>query len=156
MKNTLLKKIVATNDFFSLIPLRLVVGATLAAHGAQKLFGWFGGNGLSATGSFFEQNLGLAPGIFWAFNAGAAEFFGGLMIVIGAFTRVGAALNVVTMTVAILLVHRHAFFASDGGMEFPLVLLAACLTLFIAGGGAVSVDRSLARSPAESTLKNQG
>lgn len=141
---TFCKKLLNTHNSFAVIPLRLVSGVILMAHGAQKLFGWFGGNGLSATGEFFQETLGFAPGIFWAFNAGAAEFFGGLMILTGALTRVGAGLNIVTMAVAVLVVHRQAFFASNGGMEFPLLLLGSCVALAIAGGGTLSVDRTLA------------
>ena len=154
----LLNKLAKTNDALSLFPLRLAAGTILAAHGGQKLFGWFGGYGLAGTGGFFENELGLAPGVFWALNAGAAEFFGGLMILAGALTRIGAGLNVVTMAVAVLLVHRSAFFASEGGMEFPLLLLAACVTLAIAGGGGASVDRALAARPAslEPAVKDAG
>lgn len=151
----LFTRFIHTGDSLSLLPLRLAAGSILAAHGAQKLFGWFGGHGLSGTGAFFQETLGMAPGVFWAFNAGAAEFVGGLMIAAGALTRVGAALNVVTMAVAILLVHRSAFFAASGGMEFPLLLLAASVTLLIAGGGSASVDRALTARPAFSKPSTQ-
>jgi len=137
-------KLLHTHNIYALIPLRLAVGAVLIAHGAQKLFGWFGGYGLAGTGGFFQESLGMAPGVFWAFMAGFAEFGGGLMILLGVLTRIGAALNVVTMFMAIWLVHRHAFFLPEG-MEFALTLLAASLTLLIGGGGAASVDRMLAR-----------
>lgn len=143
MKNKLIAKLLATGDSVAFLPVRIVAGTVLIAHGAQKLFGWFGGGGLRATGEFFEQGLGLVPGVFWAFNAGAGEFFGGLMMVLGLFTRVGAGLNVIAMSVGILLVHRSAFFTSNGGMEFPLVLLAVSVTLLIAGGGKYSMDRNL-------------
>lgn len=143
MKKNLFRKLIATGDSLAFVPLRLAAGTIFAAHGAQKLFGWFGGNGLNATGAFFEESLGLAPGIFWALSAGAGEFFGGLMIATGALTRVGAGLNAIAMAVAVLLVHRQAFFASDGGMEYPLLLLAVSLTLLVSGGGGTSVDRVL-------------
>ncbi len=141
MKKNITTKLLATGDSIAFLPIRLAAGTALAAHGAQKLFGWFGGNGLTATAGFFEESLGLVPGMFWAFNAAAGEFFGGLMLALGLFTRVGAGLNAIAMTVAILLVHRSAFFASNGGMEYPLMLLAASITLLIAGGGKYSVDR---------------
>lgn len=155
MKN-LIKRMTKTSDSLALLPLRLAAGTILAAHGAQKLFGWFGGYGLAATGGFFENELGLVPGVFWAFNAAAAEFFGGLMILAGALTRAGAGLNVITMGVAVLLVHRSAFFASSGGMEFPLLLLAACVTLLVAGGGGLSVDRVVAERDREAGTGQEG
>src|SRR5690606_22943027 len=123
--NNLISKLLHTHGSVALLPLRFGTGIILAAHGAQKLFGWFGGYGLAGTGGFFESQLGMAPGVFWAFLAGGAEFFGGLMLLAGALTRVGAALNVGTMGVAVLMVHRNAFFSDQGGMEFPLILLAA-------------------------------
>jgi putative oxidoreductase len=143
MKSKLVQKLIATGNSLAFLPLRLVLGVTLAAHGAQKLFGWFEGSGLAATGSFFQENLGLVPGVLWAFNAGAGQFVGGILLAVGFLTRIGAGLNVITMGVAVGLVHRHAFFASDNGMEFPLILMAASLTLLISGGGAVSIDRML-------------
>ena len=88
--NNLISKLIRTHRSVALLPLRLGAGTILAAHGAQKLFGWFGGYGLAGTGGFFESQLGMSPGVFWAFNAGAAEFFGGLMLLAGALTRVGA------------------------------------------------------------------
>jgi len=143
MKNKYISKLISTGDTLALLPLRVGLGAILAAHGAQKLFGWFGGYGLAGTGGFFQETLGLSPGVFWAFLAGSGEFFGGLMLLLGALTRVGAALNVVTMAVAIGLVHRSAFFASNGGMEFPLLILLGSMTLLIAGAGGMSIDRAL-------------
>ena len=143
MKHPFIQKLLLTGNSIAVLPLRVIAGLTLAAHGAQKLFGWFGGHGLSGTGAFFEDSLGLWPGVFWAFNAAAGEFFGGLMIAFGILTRVGAGLNAIAMGVAIALVHNSAFFASNNGMEYPLVLLAICSTLLIAGGGAYSVDRAL-------------
>lgn len=143
--NNLTSKLISTHRSVALLPLRLGAGTILAAHGAQKLFGWFGGYGLAGTGGFFESQLGMSPGVFWAFNAGAAEFFGGLMLLAGALTRVGAALNVGTMAVAVFMVQRNGFFADQGGLEFPLLLLAASATLLIAGGGGLSIDRALTR-----------
>jgi len=142
--NNLISKLLHTHGSVALLPLRFGTGIILAAHGSQKLFGWFGGYGLAGTAGFFESQLGMAPGILWAFLASAGEFFGGLMLIAGALTRIGAALNVVTMAVAIILVHPNAFFSANNGMEFPLILLAANATLLIAGAGGWSVDRVLA------------
>ena len=74
----------------------------MAAHGAQKLFGWFGGYGLEGTGQFFAENLGLKPGLLMAALAGGAEFFGGLLLLIGWLTRVAGLSLVGTMAIAII------------------------------------------------------
>lgn len=139
---TLGKRIIHTGHSYAALPLRLALGLVFIAHGAQKLFGWWGGNGLEGTAGFFENSLGLAPGIFWAFLAGAGEFVGGIMILLGALTRIGATLTGVTMIVALFLVHRNAFFLPEG-MEFVLTLLAASLALIVIGGGAFSVDSTI-------------
>jgi len=116
----------------------------MIGHGAQKLFGWFGGHGLEATGNFFAENLGLQPGLLMAVLAGGTEFFGGILLVLGLLTRVSGLALVGTMAVAIVTVHPDAFFLSNNGMEYVLTLLLASLTLVIGGGGALSVDRQLA------------
>lgn len=146
MKNKFLQRLVSTGNSLAFLPLRLAVGIVFVAHGSQKLFGWFGGNGLEGTGGFFEEAIGLSPGIFWAFSAGAAEFLGGILLFFGLLTRLGALLIAIVMVTAILLVHRDAFFVNEGGMEFALTLLAAALALLIGGGGALSLDRFLNRN----------
>lgn len=115
----------------------------MAAHGAQKLFGWFGGYGLQGTGQFFAETLGLKPGVLMAAMAGGTELIGGLLLIVGLLTRVAGASLAGTMAVAIVTAHSSAFFASNGGMEYPLTLLLASLTLAIGGGGKFSVDREL-------------
>lgn len=132
-----------TTNSYAFLPIRLGVGVVMAAHGAQKLFGWFGGYGLQGTGQFFAENLGLQPGVLMAALAGGTEFVGGLLLVAGLLTRVAALGLAGTMAVAILTAHSGAFFASNGGMEYPLTLLLASLSLAIGGGGALSVDRKL-------------
>lgn len=118
----------------------------MVAHGAQKLFGWFGGYGLQGTGQFFEDTLGLEPGVSMAALAGGTEFFGGLLLLLlGLLTRIAGVALVGTMAVAITTAHSNAFFASNGGMEYPLTLLLASLALVIGGGGALSVDRFLVK-----------
>lgn len=140
IKTLLLK----SSNSYAFIPLRLGVGVVMFAHGAQKLFGWFGGYGLEGTGKFFAEKLGLEPGVLMAALAGGTEFFGGLLLLLGLLTRVSGAALAGTMAVAILTAHPDAFFASNGGMEYPLTLLLASLTLAIGGGGAFSLDRKLA------------
>jgi len=130
-----------------LLVLRTVLGLTLAAHGAQKLFGWFGGHGLAGTGAFFEQ-LGFRPGKAQAFLAGLMEAGGGLLLAAGLFTPLAAAVIVAVMLVAVIGVHAaKGFFAQNGGFEYPLVLAAAASALGFTGPGAFSVDSALGLFP---------
>jgi putative oxidoreductase len=106
--------------------LRTVVGVGFAAHGAQKLFGWFGGHGLEGTGQFFEQGLQMTPGKRNAAAAGGAELGGGLALAAGVATPVAAAALTSTMVTAILKVHgSKGFFSTEGGWEYNAVLIAA-------------------------------
>ena len=125
------------------LPVRLAAGLVFTAHGSQKLFGWFGGPGLQATGDFFQNKLHMPPGVLWAALAGSGEFFGGLALLLGIATRLFGIVTAFTMTVAILAVHTGAFFL-PAGMEYALVLLLASLSLVISGGGALSVDSLIA------------
>src|SRR6266850_4808361 len=110
-----------------LLILRLVVGLTLAAHGAQKLFAWFGGYGIAGTGQFLEQ-LGFRPGRLQAAQAGIAETVGGLFLAAGFLTPAAAAAVVAVMFVAAVSVHiEKGFFALNGGYEYTLVLAGAAL-----------------------------
>lgn len=146
MTNSFLVKLLATKNQFALLPLRLTVGIVLMAHGAQKLFGWFGGGGIEGTGEFFGK-LGFSPGTLWAVLAGCGEFFGGLLLFLGLFTRLGALAIAGVMGTAVAVVHRNAFFVSDSGMEFALTLFMAALAFLFAGGGGLSIDRMLAQKP---------
>lgn len=120
--------------------LRLTVGGTIAAHGAQKAFGWFGGYGLEATGQFFE-GLGFRPGRRHALMAAVAELTGGALVALGALTPLGAALVASVMLVATLAVHgKNGFFAASGGYEYNLVLGVAALALAFTGAGSLSID----------------
>ena len=123
-----------------LLLIRAVVGLTLAAHGAQKLFGWFGGYGLDGTGGFLET-LGFRPGRRHAFMAGLVETGGGLLLALGLLTPFAAAAIVAVMLVAVVTVHLKAgFFASGGGYEYNLVLAAAAVAVAFTGPGALSLD----------------
>jgi putative oxidoreductase len=123
-----------------LLLLRLVVGFTMAAHGSQKIFGWFGGYGLTGTGGFLES-LGFRPGRVHAAVAGTAEFIGGLLIALGLLTPVGSALLISVMVVAIATVHApKGFFVTDGGYEYPLLISTVAAALAFAGPGAYSLD----------------
>lgn len=126
-----------------LLILRLVVGLGLAAHGAQKLFGWFGGYGIAGTGQFLE-GLGFRPGRLHAVQAGLAEVLGGLFLAAGFLTPLGAAAVVAVMLVAAVSVHfKGGYFAQSGGYEYLLLLAAAALTLAFTGPGAISLDQAL-------------
>lgn len=123
-----------------LLILRLFVGLTLAAHGAQKLFGWFGGYGLNGTGGFLEQ-LGFVPGRRNALFAGMAEFGGGILLALGLATPLAATLIISVMFVAISTVHlKHGFFNHAQGYEYNLSLAVAALSVAITGAGSVSLD----------------
>ena len=136
----LLKNITHTESGFSTLALRLPIGIIFMAHGAQKLFGWFGGYGLEGTGGWMES-IGLAPGFIMALLAGSAEFFGGLFILLGLLTRASAAVLAMTMAVAIVSVHlQNGLFMSNNGYEFGLALLAASISLVFSGAGKAALD----------------
>jgi putative oxidoreductase len=119
--------------------LRAVTGLLLMPHGAQKLFGLFGGYGVEATGQFFASKLGL-PASF-ALLAGVIEFFGGLLLALGLATRAIAVLIFGVMAVAVVQVHLpQGFFWTAGGYEYPLLWGIAALFYAIRGGGRYSVD----------------
>ena len=107
----------------------------------KKLFAWFDGKGLIATASFFENHLDLSPGIVYACLAGGTQLIGGLLVMLGLLTRFAALSLAITMLVAIVKVHPDAFFAQNGGMEFPLILFLASISLVIGGGGCYAMDR---------------
>lgn len=139
--SSILSRLLATSPSnWAPLPLRLGVGAVMIGHGAQKLFGWWGGHGLDATGQFFASSLGLTPGVAWAALVGGTEFFGGLALLLGLGTRFAALGLTVAMAVAAFVVHGGAFFLSNNGMEFALTLMLASLALLIGGGGAASLD----------------
>lgn len=144
MNTQLIKRIVATNAGLGALALRVPVGIIFMAHGAQKLFGWFGGYGLEGTGQWMAS-IGLAPGYLMALLAGSAEFFGGLALVLGLLVRPAALALAVSMVVAIFAVHfQNGLFMSKNGYEFALSLLAVSVSLLISGAGSVSVDKLIA------------
>ncbi len=120
-----------------------MLGLTLAAHGAQKLFGWFGGYGLDGTGGFMES-LGFVPGRRNALMAGLTEAGGGLLLALGLLTPVAGALVLSVMIVAGATVHgAKGFFLSNGGYEYTFVLGLAALSVAFTGPGALSLDSAL-------------
>jgi putative oxidoreductase len=126
-----------------LLLARLVFGLLMAAHGSQKLFGWFGGHGIAGTGGFFES-LGFRPGRFFAAAAGTTEFIGGLLIAFGLLGPLGPAMVIATMIVAMATVHwPNGVFAQNGGIEVPLLYAVAAAALALIGYGAYSLDAAL-------------
>jgi putative oxidoreductase len=127
----------------ALLILRAVVGGLFMGHGAQKLFGWFGGHGLEGTGGFMSS-VGYRPGRRLALVAGLVEFGGGLLLALGFLTPLAAALFVGQMTAATLAVHLdNGLWNEKGGFEFPLVLAVVALVVAFAGPGTISVDNAL-------------
>ena len=121
--------------------LRIAVGGFFFGHGTQKLFGWFGGNGLEATADMFEKGLGLRPGKQHALAAGAAEAGGGALIALGAATPIAASVITATMLTAIKRVHlAKGPWITQGGYEYNVVLIAAVLALAETGPGSPSID----------------
>lgn len=136
--------ITKTEESLSALPLRLIAGLIFTAHGAQKLFAWFGGYGLEGTGQWMES-IGLAPGYLMALMAGSAEFFGGLLLIVGFLTRPTSFVLAVTMIVAIFTVHiDNGLFMSNNGYEFGLALFAISISLMFSGAGKLSLDNAVA------------
>jgi putative oxidoreductase len=147
----MLNKLVKTNQDYALTVARLVLGVIFFIHGGQLMLGWFGGYGLTGSLDFFSQHLGI-PTPF-ALLAICAEFFGGLMLILGVLGRVAALTIICTMAVAVAKVHLHFglfmnWFGTQKGEGYEYHLLAIALGVVIAlrGSGALSLDRLLARA----------
>lgn len=124
----------------ALLVARLLLGLGMAAHGLQKLFGWFGGYGLGGTGGFLET-LGFRPGKLFAVAVALGETGGGLLTALGFLDPLGPALMVLVMVVAMITVHRrNGFFVSGNGVEVPMLYAAGALLLAVIGPGTWSLD----------------
>ncbi len=125
--------------------LRVTAGAFLIPHGAQKLFGAFGGYGLEATGEFFQTQLGFANGYIAALGAGSVEVFGGLLLALGLFTRFATTAIAVFLAVAASIHIGAGFFWNKGGWEYPVLWAIIALMFVVRGGGRYSLDRLIGR-----------
>jgi putative oxidoreductase len=126
-----------------LVIARLVLGPLMVAHGAQKLFGWFGGHGLAGTGGYLES-LGFRPGRAFAAAAATSEVIGGFLLALGLLGPVGPALIIAVMVVAAVSVHwKNGLFAGTNGIEVPLLYATAAAALALTGPGLYSADSLL-------------
>ena len=137
----MLRKLSATVPTWTTVPLRLGLGLIFVAHGAQKVFGAFGGPGLRAFSSLPAPFSAMRPAWLWMGAAAFAELIGGMLVLLGLLTRIGAFLLTCVMLTAIIGVLWPNFFANNEGFEYPLALLTMALALLIAGGGHASADR---------------
>ena len=132
-------------DKYAYTVLRIAYGAWYIPHGMQKLFGAFGGGGVSGTAGFFDK-IGYSPGILWGTLVGCTEFFGGILLVFGLLTRPIAFMFTIFMYVAAFHFNiKSGYFWTKGGMEMPLLLLAVALVILVRGGGEYSLDRKFGR-----------
>lgn len=141
----MLRRLTSTVATWATVPLRLVMGIIFIAHGAQKVFGAFEGPGLRGFASFSAPFQVMRPAWLWMGAAAFAEFVGGILVLLGLFTRVGAVLIACVMLTAVIGVHWPNFFANKHGFEYPLALLGIALSLLITGGGKASVDKLISR-----------
>lgn len=137
------RRLVSTSATWVPVPLRLAMAGIFIAHGAQKVLGSFNGPGLAKFTSFPAPFPFMRPSWLWMGAAAFAELIGGVLLLLGLFTRVGAFLIACVMLSAIIGVHWPNFFANNNGLEYPLGLFAMSLALLISGGGMASVDRAL-------------
>jgi putative oxidoreductase len=131
--------------------LRLILGIVFLAHGAQKLFGWFGGGGVAGTGDFMAS-LGLNPGVPMGLLSGTGEMIGGVLLLLGVLVPVAAVLLTIDMLVAIIFRTSKLGFINGGGVELNLIILAGVAALVLLGPGAYSLERALQRRRAGETV----
>ncbi len=156
MSTSKLSKLLKSNAGIAALILRVPVGIILAAHGSQKLFGWFGGYGLEGTGQWMAS-IGLEPGYLMALLSGSAEFFGGLALILGLLTRPAAAVTAFTMLIAIFSAHiSNGLFLTNNGYEYALSLLAVTLALTVQGAGSFAVDRVLLKRLSQDNNSEKG
>ena len=140
------QRLIATAPTWITVPLRLVLGVIFIGHGAQKVFGAFGGPGWAKITSFPTPFPFMRPSWLWMGAAALSELVGGILVLLGLLTRVGAFLILCVMLTAMLGVHLKGGFFLPSGIEYTVALAGICLALLIAGGGQASVDGALAGS----------
>lgn len=136
----MLRRLTSTSATWATVPLRLAMGVIFIGHGAGKVLGSFNGPGLRAFTSFPAPFPFMRPAWLWMGAAALSELIGGILLLLGLFTRLGAFVIACTMLTAIVGVHWPAFFGPTG-IEFALALLGGALSLLISGGGQASIDR---------------
>jgi putative oxidoreductase len=141
--SVMFRKLVRTWPVWMPLPIRLAMGAIFIAHGSQKVLGKFGGPGLRAWTAMNTPFSFMRPAWLWMGAAALSEFLGGILVLLGLLTRVGAFFIAVTMLTAIIGVHWPNFFANNNGLEYPVALLAMAVALLISGGGHLSIDKGL-------------
>ncbi|MBB6671223.1 DoxX family protein [Cohnella nanjingensis] len=124
---------------WGLLIVRLVVGLLFVGHGAQKLFGWFGGHGPKGTGGWMES-IGIRPGVPMAIAAGLMELVGGILFAAGWLTPVAAVLIVLTMLGTFKVHGKNGLWATANGFEYPLTLIAVAVAVAFIGAGDYSLD----------------
>ena len=133
-----------TSENWAIPLIRIALGTIMFAHGAQKVFGWWGGSGLSQWTNQPAPFQEMRPSWLWMGAAAVSELVGGAMVIIGLYTRIGAFLICCVMLTAILSVHwKSGFFITAGGFEYPLALLGMAAALLIHGGGSASIDSQM-------------
>jgi putative oxidoreductase len=126
-----------------LLIIRLVIGVLFIGHGAQKLFGWFGGYGLKGTGGWFDS-IGMKPGVTMALLAGLTELFGGILFALGLLTPLAGIMIAGTMLMAIIKVHApNGLWSTANGYEYNLTLLVVAIGMALIGPGQYSLDAFL-------------
>jgi putative oxidoreductase len=143
----MLRRLASTTASWAPLPLRLALGVAFVAHGAQKVFGSFGGPGLRQFMSFSAPFTFMRPPGVWMGAAAFAELIGGALVLIGLLTRFGAFLITCVMLAAIFGVLRHKGYFAPEGMELAISFLAIALALLITGGGQLSADGIIGRRP---------
>lgn len=142
-----------TTQNIALLSLRTILAVVFIFHGSQKLFGWFGGYGLTATGQYMES-IGIPFGTASAFLAASTEFFGGILLLAGVLVPLVSIPMVFTMLVAAFVAHGSGFSAQTGGMEYPLTLAVVLASLGLLGGGDWTLERFI-KAPARVPVSNR-
>ncbi len=137
------QRLIATTATWITIPLRIALGVVFIGHGAQMVFGAFGGPGWSKTLSFPTPFAFMRPSWLWMGAAALSQLVGGALVLVGLLTRVGAFLILCVMLTAMIGVHMQSGFFLPNGFEYTFALACVCIALLIAGGGRASLDRSL-------------